>query len=145
MCEVPTLQSLCLQAVAGAVHTHEPREAFALPFGGSEEIVKALVRAGRLRPETLRPLLLSDSNEEALSGVLGSELASAAPHCRGLGALAAQRLQFEERRRQQQAADRLNEGCALPFGTRRVRRDDADLLHDDVSDYVDDLRIESVR
>ena len=138
--EIPTLQTLALQAVASAVHSYEPEEHLPLPYGGAVEIIKTLVRTGRLRPETLRPLLLSDgSSAEALSNTLGSELASSAPHCRGLGALAAQRLQFAERRRLQQAADRLNEGCALPFGTHRPISDD-DMVAD-----VSDLRIAAAR
>ena len=102
---VPTLQSLALNAVADAINHYEPECLLSLPLGGAKEIVTQLAKSGRLRPETLRPLLLSDwSSAEELATKLGGALVSAAPVCRGLGALAAQRLRFEERQRAAAAA-----------------------------------------
>ena len=124
--EVPSLQVLALHAVAGSVHAYEPEYIGALPYGGALDLVTELAKAGRLRPETLRPLLLFDSaSVSPLASTLGDALVTAAPGCRGLGALAAQRIHFEARRRQQAAArreankaDEVDE-CALPSGTRR--------------------------
>ena len=115
---VPTLQSLALQAVANAVNTYEPEAIHALPYGGAMQLISSLAKDGRLRPETLRPLLLSDwSSAAALSSQLGESLAVSAPGCRGLSALAAQRLHFQARRRQQDDAAKREE--LLPFGTRK--------------------------
>ena len=144
--DVPSLQALALQAVATAVHDYEPDSIYALPYGGGLAIIKNLIETGRLRPETLRPLLLSDwSSSAQLSETLGNSLVSAAPGCRGLEALAAQRLAFNsesarQRRKQQQlqrARHELLDACsALPSGTRKISVD--------VSD-VDDLRISASR
>ena len=123
--DVPSLQVLALHAVAGSVHAYEPEFIGALPYGGALDVVTELAKAGRLRPETLRPLLLHDSaSVSPLSSTLGDALVTAAPGCRGLGALAAQRFHFEARRQQAAArreADETDEvdECALPSGTRR--------------------------
>jgi hypothetical protein len=121
MPEIPSLQALALRAVASAVHASEPSCLGMLPFGGAAEIVEHLAKQGRLRPETLRPLLLSDwSSAEALSSKIGNTLVSAAPGCRGLGALAAQRLQFEQQRRRERAEEPcISREISLPAGTRR--------------------------
>ena len=94
---VPTLESLALAAVAENVHQLEPETLKMLPFGGGERVIRLLVKSGRLRPETLRPLLSDWSSCDALSEQLGEPLVAAAPGCRGLAALAAQRLSFQSR------------------------------------------------
>ena len=99
---VPSLESLALKALADALHTHEPDELHCLPFGGGAELMRHLVEAGRLRPETLRPLLADWSSQDKLKDALGSRLGGAAGACRGLGALAVQRLNFQHRQRQHQ-------------------------------------------
>ena len=96
--EVPTLESLALRALAQLVHAHEP-EALTLPYGGGSVLMKHLARQGRLRPETLRPLLADWSSTAELETNLGSTLAASASGCRGLSALAAQRLNFQHSQR----------------------------------------------
>ena len=85
---IPSLQNLALNAVADAVNAHEPEIISTLPFGGARDLITRLAATGRLRPETLRPLLLSDSTSaDALSSQLGESLVCAAPGCRGLSQL----------------------------------------------------------
>ena len=118
-----------VRAVARAVATYEPEYIGVLAGGHSKEVVAALASMGCLRPETLRPLLLSDALSSSAEAVpITPQLASVAPHSRGLAAVAAQRLNFEARRREQQQQrqsgmlDALDfDECAdLPFGTRRA-------------------------
>ena len=90
----PTLESLCLDAVAENVNTYEPA-ALSLPCGGGARIIDRLASTNRLRPETLGPLLQADwASADELRESLGSKLVVSAPGCRGLSALAAQRLKF---------------------------------------------------
>ena len=103
MPEVPSLQSLALNAIAGLIHCHEPTELpiGVLPFGGGAEIIKRLVATRRLRPETLQPLLQDWTLAPELRNALGESLSdclSAAPNCRGLSQLAVQRLNFQRQR-----------------------------------------------
>ena len=130
--EVPTLESICLKAIAQMVHAHEP-EALTLPYGGGSVLMKHLARQGRLRPETLRPLLADWSSTAEIESNIGSTLAASASGCRGLSALAAQRLNFQhsqqkaaqqQRQQQQQQRQERSSGgrefsLSLPSGTRR--------------------------
>ena len=126
---VPTLEQLALNALAVAVHQEEPL-AVELPFGGGAAIIQRLAASGRLRPETLQPLLTDWSSSETLGRERGDRLVGAAGNCRGLSALAAQRLSFQHRQQQQReqqlrehrAYRRLDQGIAhpqLPSGTRK--------------------------
>ena len=91
--EVPSLESLCLDAVASAVHLYEPASlAGSLPYGGGGSIVERLIHDNRLRPETLNPLLADWSSAEVIEQTVGSSVAVLAPGCRGLSQLAAARL-----------------------------------------------------
>jgi hypothetical protein len=116
MPSVPTLEALCLDAVAANVHHYEPSSlAGVLPYGGGCSVLERLACTRRLRPETLNPLLAETgvgSVQEAIQPVLGRELAGAAAGCRGLSALAVQRIQYAARPRDQQPA-------SMPHGTRK--------------------------
>ena len=117
--EVSRLEDLCLDVVAANVHLYEPAS-LTLPLGGGVHIVDRLLRSGpcRLRSETLGPLLNSDwSSSSEFHESLGSSLANAAPGCRGLAALAAQRLAFS--RVSRPSAQGHGSGTSgLPDGTR---------------------------
>ena len=112
--EVPTLESLAVAAVARSIHADEPLLLSGLPYNGGAAVIQQLVQQGRLRPETLGPVLLSDwSSIDALAPSLGESLVVLAPGSRGLAALAAQRLRF-----QASASCRERGGEMLPSGTR---------------------------
>ncbi len=115
---MPSLESLCLNAVAAAVHEFEPEQLFQLPYGGSERIIDRLVLTGRLRPETLVPLLRAadlDTEGVELRRRIGGGLAgAAATGSRGLAALAASRLSHAAARRDRRV------GGGLPHGTLRA-------------------------
>jgi len=108
----PSLESLCLDAVASNLHNYEPT-ALELPLGGGSRIIERLARTNRLRPETLQPLLNSDwASESELQETLGVSLVAAAPGCRGLSALAAHRISFRA------AGHEPYSSSTLPVGTR---------------------------
>jgi hypothetical protein len=86
---VPSLQSLALSVVAAHVE-YESSLDYCLPIGGSLELLDTMRRQGRLRGDTLRPLLHASPDE--LAPVLGSRLALAAAGCPALRAVAAQRM-----------------------------------------------------
>ena len=101
--QVPSLQSLALSAIAGAVHHYEPELMPSMPYEDfSAEVIKQLLASGRLRPETLNPLLADSSSASSLSDTLGDTLLNAAPTCRGLSQLAVQRLKMQQLRQKQQ-------------------------------------------
>ena len=111
---VPTLESLCLDAVAANLQRYEP-SALYLPCGGGLCVIDRLARNGRLRPETLGPLLTSDwASVAELEDTLGTSLVAAAPGCRGLSQLAAQRLHFRSR---QPAVGSRERKQSMPDGT----------------------------
>jgi hypothetical protein len=117
-----SLESLCLDAVADNLHLYEPY-ALHLPCGGGLHIIDRLGQRGRLRPETLAPLLASDwTSADELQERLGSALATgAASGSRGLSMLATQRLRFRLSAEKRKAA-------ALPAGTREVTSSSAAAL-----------------
>lgn len=86
---VPSLQSLALSVVAAHVE-YESSLDYCLPIGGSLELLETMHRQGRLRGDTLRPLLHASPDE--LAPVLGSRLALAAAGCPALRDVAVQRL-----------------------------------------------------
>ncbi len=86
---VPSLQSLALSVVAAHVE-YESSLDYCLPIGGSVELLQTMHRQGRLRGDTLRPLL--HASPEELAPVLGSRLALAAAGCPALRDVAVQRL-----------------------------------------------------
>jgi hypothetical protein len=86
---VPSLQSLALSVVAAHVE-YESSLDYCLPIGGSLELLDTMHRQGRLRGDTLRPLLHASPDE--LAPVLGSRLALAAAGCPALRDVAVQRL-----------------------------------------------------
>lgn len=86
---VPSLQSLALSVVAAHVE-YESSLDYCLPIGGSVELLQTMHRQGRLRGDTLRPLL--HASPEELAPVLGSRLALAATGCPALRDVAVQRL-----------------------------------------------------
>jgi hypothetical protein len=114
-CMVPSLQTLAIRALAASIHAEEPESLGLMPYGGGEELIRQLTRDGRLRVETLQPLLKDWSSAAALCETLGETLVNAAPGCRGLAALAAQRLRFEHMNQKQ--APKLHKDD-LPYGTR---------------------------
>ena len=113
----PSLESLCYDVVAANVSIYEPNT-LTLPFGGGISLLDRLRRSGRLRPETLTPILNDWSSAEALESTLGAQLTAAATGCRGLSALAVQRLRF--------AAMPRSSHTLLPAGTIDARADACD-------------------
>ena len=112
-----SLESLCLDAVADNLHLYESY-ALHLPCGGGLHIIDRLGQRGRLRPETLAPLLASDwTSADELQERLGSALVTgAASGSRGLSMLAAQRLRFQLSAEKRKAAAQLS----MPAGTREA-------------------------
>jgi len=122
---VPTLESLCVKALALHVHSNEPHELALLPYGGGKAVIDVLIQSGRLRPESLCPLLRDWSTADAAACSIGGTLVGAAPGCRGLAGLAAQRLRFTKQRQDEQRARHGLQHCGshggdhvlLPAGT----------------------------
>ena len=128
---VPSLQALALVVVAAHVRAHlhlvkdrahlhsectaqveyESSLDYCLPIGGSVELLETMRRQGRLRGDTLRPLLHASPDE--LAPVLGSRLALAAAGCPALRDVAVQRLSCS-------VAERLPDGYRT--GSRAVAR-----------------------
>ena len=115
---VPSLQSLALSVVAAHVE-YESSLDYCLPIGGSLELLETMHRQGRLRGDTLRPLLHASPDE--LAPVLGSRLALAAAGCPALRDVAVQRLSCPPRNCSSGA-----EG--LPYGYRTGSRAVARML-----------------
>ena len=113
---VPTLGSLALDVVAVNVHQYEPH-VLTLPYGGGVRLCDRLISSSRLRPETLQPLLTDWSCAGELESRLGAQLTAAASACRGLSALAVQRLQGQQAMRRDAQIQR----GFLPEGTRSSR------------------------
>ena len=113
------LESLCMDVVAANVHIYEPA-ALTLPYGGGLSLLERLTRSDRLRPETLAPVFNDWSSSEELKAKLGSTLTATASGCRGLGALAAQRLRYAAK-----THDAVPDGSTLPAGTILVRSNDS--------------------
>ena len=105
---VPTLERLALRVVAQHIEDYED---IVLPCGVTGAALTDLAKAGRLREDTIGPLLRSWSSADELEDELGPRLAAAAGQSRGLAALAAQRLAFSRRAEAQKQA-------VLPAGTR---------------------------
>ena len=105
---VPTLQTLALRVVAAHVESESCLE-YSLPYGGSVDLLESMKSQGRLRGDTLGPLLRASPDE--LSPVLGSRLTLAAAGCPALRDVCAQRL----RCRAQSEQDR----GQMPQGTRQ--------------------------
>ena len=89
---VPSLQSLAIGVVAAHVD-HESALEFCLPVGGSVDLLQNLQQQGRLRGDTLSPLLRASPDE--LAPILGSRLAMAASGCPALRDVAVQRLRHQ--------------------------------------------------
>ena len=89
---VPTLQTLALRVVAAHVESESCLE-YSLPYGGSVELLESMKTQGRLRGDTLGPLLRASPDE--LSPVLGSRLTLAAAGCPALRDVCAQRLRCQ--------------------------------------------------
>lgn len=116
---VPTLESLCVKALASHVHSSEPHELATLPYGGGKAVIDALIQSRRLRPESLCPLLRDWSTADAAADCIGGTLVCAAPGCRGLAGLAAQRLRFAKQRQDERRAQR-DPQQHLPYGGDRA-------------------------
>ena len=117
---VPTLEALATRALAENIHRMEPLALQQLPYGGGTKIIRQLLRSGHLRPETLQPLLADWSSAPDLEDEIGGHLlAGAASGCRGLSALAVQRLRFQQQQQQQRRRQTHQPERALPNGTRQ--------------------------
>ena len=108
---LPTLEDLCLDVLAAHIESVDVHVLahVTLPYGGGARLVDKLLSSGRLRADMLASLLRTPG-VESLSSQLGGPLASAAPGCRGLAALATARLAF--------AHSGAAGGAGLPGGTR---------------------------
>lgn len=89
----PTLQILAASVVAGRIESYECP---ALPYGCGPDMIRRLAATGRLRAETLAPLLRSFSVADDLEAELGQSLTHLALGCHGGRALAAQVLRSRE-------------------------------------------------
>lgn len=103
---VPSLQTLALRVVAAHVESESCLE-YSLPFGGSVALLESMRSQGRLRGDTLGPLLRASPDE--LSPVLGSRLTHAAAGCPALRDVCAQRLRYRQSE---------DPACGMPQGTR---------------------------
>lgn len=102
---VPSLQTLALRVVAAHVDAESSLE-FSLPYGGSVELLESMKSQGRLRGDTLGPLLRASPDE--LSPVLGSRLTLAAAGCPALRDVCAQRLRCQHQ--SEQGRDQMPQG-----------------------------------
>lgn len=134
---IPSLQELAACVVAARI---EEYECPTLPFGCGWEMVRRLAVSGRLRAETLSPLLRSFSVVDDLETELGQPLTHLALNCRGGSALAAQVLRARHDAKQYGPITMRSSSAAglnLPDGSRIPTRFTE-------SCYCD-LRIESTR